>query len=92
MADQVTTELPVHGGTRLPSVELDSYNLETKDDEGFLGDRVNKGAFRKMVGKLRRQLRKTGEDPFGNEPDDRLRTKTLDALIAKGSPEAAGAV
>jgi hypothetical protein len=31
----------VHGGRRLPVVEVDSYNLETKDQDGFLGDRVN---------------------------------------------------
>ena len=26
-------------------VEVDSYNVELKDDEGFLGDRASKGAF-----------------------------------------------
>jgi hypothetical protein len=38
MADQ-TADLPalaVHGGTHLPSVEVDSYNLEIRDDEDFL--------------------------------------------------------
>ena len=27
-----------NGAARLPSVEVDSYNVELKDDEGFLGD------------------------------------------------------
>ena len=52
MTDQTTMtlpDLPVHGGARLPAVELDSYNLETKDDEGFLGDRVTKGSFRELA-------------------------------------------
>jgi hypothetical protein len=38
MTDQ-TADLPAlaaHGGMYLPSVEVDSYNLETRDEEGFL--------------------------------------------------------
>ena len=66
MAETTTLPaLPVHGGKRLPSVEVDSYNLETKDDEGFLGDRVNKGAFREILENWRKPLRKNGDDPFG---------------------------
>jgi hypothetical protein len=34
-----------HGGTLLPAVEIVSYNVELKDDEGFIGDRASKGAF-----------------------------------------------
>jgi predicted NBD/HSP70 family sugar kinase len=94
MPEQTTTlpALPVHGGARLPSVEIDSYNLETRDDDGFLGDRVNKGAFRKTVEALRKPLRKAGDDPFGDEPSKTLNRKTLDALITKGDPEAGGIV
>jgi len=92
MADQATTELPVHGASRLPQVEVDSYNLETKENGGFLGDRVNKNAFAKIIAKIRKQLRQTGEDPFGDKPDTELNRKSLDALIAKGNPEAAGVV
>ena len=39
----------VHGATRLPSVEVDSYNVEIKDDEGFIGDRATKGAVREII-------------------------------------------
>jgi hypothetical protein len=50
MAEQATlSALPVHGGKRLPSVEVDSYNLETKDNGRFLGDRVNKTAFQDAI-------------------------------------------
>ena len=39
MADTAAaTVLGPHGAKQLPSVEVDSYNLELKDDEGFLGD------------------------------------------------------
>src|SRR5437868_4847384 len=48
MSDQ-STALPTaitHGPTRLPSVDVDSYNAELKDDEGFLGDRASRGSAR----------------------------------------------
>ena len=45
MAEDIitTTGIARHGATRLPSVEVDSFNVELKDDEGFLGDRASKG-------------------------------------------------
>jgi predicted NBD/HSP70 family sugar kinase len=93
MSDQTTlAELPVHGGRRLPSVEVDSYNLETKDDEGFLGDRVSKEAFRKFIDNWRKPLRKNGSDPLGDDKSDELTKKELDALLAEGEPEAAGVI
>ena len=47
MADTATLpSIAEHGASRLPSVELDSYNIELKDDEGFIGDRASKRAFR----------------------------------------------
>ena len=51
MAEDIvtTTGIARHGATRLPSVEVDSFNIELKDDEGFLGDRASKGAFRKIL-------------------------------------------
>src|SRR3954452_5622162 len=95
MTDQTAMtlpDLPVHGGARLPAVELDSYNLETKDDEGFLGDRVTKGSFREILENWRKPLRKNGEDPFGKEASDSISKKTLDTLLSEGDPEAAGVV
>ena len=55
-----TTGIVHHGAGRLPSVEVDSFNLELKDDDGFLGDRASKGAFRKILDTLRRPLKKAG--------------------------------
>src|SRR5476649_2016545 len=38
--DTLTTSgIGRHGATRLPSVDVDSFNIELKDDDGFLGDR-----------------------------------------------------
>lgn len=89
-----TTTLPMitaHGSARLPAVEVDSYNVEIKDDEGFLGDRASKGAFRDIVENWRKLLRRTGEDPFGDESSEKLTKKMLDEALVKGDLEA-GAV
>jgi hypothetical protein len=81
-----------HGASRLPSVEVDSYNVELKDDEGFLGDRVSKEAFRDLLDDLRQALRRSGDDPHGEEAREDISKKKLDALLAKGDPVAAGVV
>ena len=49
-----------HGATRLPTVELKSYNVEMKDDEGFIGDRASKGAFRDLIHNWRKAIRQSG--------------------------------
>src|SRR5882724_8620974 len=92
MTDQSTTlpTIATHGASRLPSVYVDSYNVEVKDDEGFLGDRANKGAFREIIENWRKPLRKAGDDPFGDEPSEDINKKKLDSLLAEGDPEAAG--
>jgi hypothetical protein len=90
------TTLPAvaqHGGTRLPAVDLDSYNVELKDDEGFLGDRANKGAFRRIVDNWRTTLRKVGADPMGEGDSADLTRRQLDDLLARGGDlDAAGVV
>jgi hypothetical protein len=92
MADQSTTlpNVATHGATRLPTVDLDSYNVELKDDEGFIGDRASKGAFRDLIENWRKPLRKAGNDPFGDEPSEEISKKKLDLLLTEGDPEAAG--
>jgi hypothetical protein len=93
MSDQTT--LPAgatHGATRLPSVIVESYNLEIKDDEGFVGDRANKGAFRDLLDKWRKIMRKSGDDPLGAKQTEDILNKELDKVLIEGSPEAAGIV
>jgi hypothetical protein len=63
-----------------------------KDDEGFVGDRANKGAFRRFIDEWRKPLHAIGEDPFGDISSDTLTKKKLDALLTGGDPEAAGIV
>ena len=89
-----TIERPVlnaHGAKRLPSVEVDSYNLEIKDADGFVGDKASRSAFREMLEKWREPLRKLGADPLG-DASELIDKKTLDKLLAEGDPEAAGVI
>jgi hypothetical protein len=91
MAETSTlTAIAAHGASTLPSVEVDSYNVELKDDEGFIGDRASKGAFRDIIENWRKALRKNGDDPFGDTPSEEITKKELDGLLTKGDAEAAG--
>lgn len=84
--------LPTHGAVVLPSVKVDSYNLEIEDDDGFLGDRANRDAFWESLDKWRKPLRDLGQDPLGDRPSQEIGKKKLAALLAEGEPEAAGVV
>ncbi|BBO01886.1 MULTISPECIES: ROK family protein [Bradyrhizobium] len=86
------TGIAHHGAERLPSVEIDSFNIEMKDEDGFLGDRASKGAFRDILDRWRKPLRKTGEDPFGKEPSEEISKKTLDAILVGDDTEASAVV
>jgi hypothetical protein len=93
MAEQATLHaVAAHGSRRLPAVEIDGYNVEIKDDEGFIGDRASKGAFREIIENWRKPLRRAGADPFGDKDSDELTKKQLDELLSKGESEAAGIV
>src|SRR5260370_19379560 len=88
--DTLTTSgIGRHGATRLPSVDVDSFNIELKDEDGFLGDRASKGAFREIFDKWRKPLKKSDEDPFGDEPSEKISKKTLDAILMGDDVEAA---
>jgi predicted NBD/HSP70 family sugar kinase len=52
-----------------------------KDDEGFLGDRASKGAFRKILDDLREPLRKNGEDPLGDKSAEEISKSALDEAL-----------
>jgi hypothetical protein len=81
-----------HGALRLPSVDVDSYNIELKDDEGFIGDRASKSAFRQIIENWRAELRKVGVDPLGEDISEELSKKKLDEILARGDTEAAGII
>jgi predicted NBD/HSP70 family sugar kinase len=87
-----TTGIARHGASRLPSVEVDSFNVELKDDEGFLGDRASKGAFREILDGLRKPLKKNGDDPLGKKATDEIPKSDLDAVLVGDDVAAAALV
>jgi predicted NBD/HSP70 family sugar kinase len=86
------SSLLVHGSSTLPSVTVESYNVEVKDEDGFVGDRARKGAFIELLTKWRKVISKGGDDPFDGEDIDTIGRKELDELLLKGDPDAAGVV
>jgi predicted NBD/HSP70 family sugar kinase len=87
-----TTGIGRHGAARLPSVDVDSFNIELKDDEGFVGDRASKGAFRKILDGLRQPLKKNGEDPLGDKSAAAISKGTLDEALTGEDVSAAALV
>ncbi len=87
-----TTGIAAHGAARLPSVDVDSFNIELKGEKGFLGDRATRGAFREILDRWRKPLRKSGEDPFGKEPSENISKKALDAVLVGEDTEASAVV
>src|ERR1700694_2693183 len=80
--DTLTTSgIGRHGATRLPSVDVKSYNIKRKDDDGFLGDRASKGAFRKILDTLRKPLKKNGGDPLGSKSAEAIGKNALDQAL-----------
>ena len=94
MTDDVitTTGIARHGATRLPSVDIDSFNLELKDEDGFLGDRATKGAFRKILDSLRKPLRHNGDDPLGKKASADIPKSELDEALVGNDIGAAALV
>jgi ROK family len=81
-----------HGASELPSVFVDSYNLELRDQEGFIGDRASKRAFVDIVEDWREKLRRAGADPLGDLDSREISKKKFEELLLSGSPEQAGLI
>lgn len=93
MAEDTITTVGIgnHGANRLPSVDVDSYNIELKDDDGFLGDRASKGAFQRILDGIRKPLKKNGDDPLGKKAAVEIDKSSLDEMLI-GDDVAAAAV
>ena len=96
MAETKTREAPPvlagHGAAELPAVRVDSYNVELRDSEGFIGDRASKRAFAALLDDWRERVGRVGADPFGDTPSEQLKKKQLDAALAADDGDAAGIV
>ncbi|TAJ87719.1 MAG: ROK family protein [Reyranella sp.] len=92
---EVPVEAPsvfVHGGRVLPSVTVDTYNEELRDEEGFVGDRASRRAFQAILADWRDRLKERGEDPFGDVPMEEISKSKLDKMLNGGDPVSAGLV
>jgi ROK family len=90
--ERSTAGIGKHGAERLPSVDIDSYAIELKGENGFLGDRASRGAFNAILEGWRRPLRKAGDDPFGNRSSAQINRKDLDQMLCGDDVEAAAVV
>jgi hypothetical protein len=81
-----------HGAPYLPLVEVDTYNEELRDADGFVGDRASSRAFRAILDEWRKHMREIGHDPLGEMPSEAIPKKELDRLLKNGEPLAAGLV
>jgi len=87
-----TSVIAAHGADQLPSVIVDSYNVEAKDGDGFLGDRASNRAFRSILDEWRKTVRKYGDDPLGEDSSAEISKKKLDKALVGEDIEAAGLV
>jgi ROK family protein len=78
-----------HGGRVLPAVTVDTYNEELRDDDGFVGDRASRRAFRAILAEWRDRLKEHGEDPLGDTPTEEISKAKLDKMMASDDPKAA---
>jgi predicted NBD/HSP70 family sugar kinase len=89
---QQTMGLGAHGAEDLPDVILKSYNLEIRNEEGFIGDRASGGAFRALLDEVRAQVSEVSKDPLGKKSSKQLSKKQLDRILANGDSVAAGII
>jgi len=90
--DPASASLLAHGAERLTHVSVDTYNVELRSAEGFIGDRASKRAFQAILDDWRERMRRVGGDPLGDAPSEDLSKKQLDRLLAEGDAEAAGVI
>ena len=81
-----------HGAPDLPEVTVDSYNVELREGEAFVGDRASKRAFNEILEEWRERLRRIDEDPLGEVPTPELSKKKLEKILTSGDPEAAALI
>jgi len=76
----------------LPAVSVDTYNEELRDEEGFVGDRASRRAFRAILADWRDRLKESGDDPLGETPMEEVSKAKLDKMMASDDPVSAALV
>jgi predicted NBD/HSP70 family sugar kinase len=85
-------DLPAHGASVLPNVTVDCYNVEIEQNGVFVGDKASKAAFRSLVDKWRKPLRKANKDPLGAKINEEIDEDELGEVLASGDSQAAAIV
>ena len=80
VSQELATPL-THGAIGLPFVTIDDFNNETRDKDGFIGDKANKRIFQHRLDEWRKMVRKSGEDPLGEPATKELSKKKIDAFL-----------
>jgi predicted NBD/HSP70 family sugar kinase len=83
---------PGHAELVLPSVTVDTYNEELRDEDGFVGDRASGRAFRAILDDWRDRIAQHGDDPLGKKATAEISKSQLDKILESGDPVAAGLV
>ncbi|KPF71257.1 glucokinase [Bosea sp. AAP35] len=69
----------------MPSVSVVSYNLEIRDEDGFVGDKASRSAFVEHLDALRAEFREQRGDPLKGKTAE-ISKGDLDALLRDGDP------
>ncbi|WP_439575317.1 ROK family protein [Phreatobacter sp.] len=80
------------GVLNLHAVHVTSYNLELRDEDGFIGDKASRGAFSEGLDAWRRRLRKIDADPIGDVGTEDLSKSQIDKLMESDDVEAAALI
>jgi hypothetical protein len=80
------------GSRRLPPSFGGSRQLQYRTEGRGRIPAASKGAFRDILEKWRKPLRKSGEDPFGEEPSEKIGKKVLDVILVGDDTEASAIV
>jgi predicted NBD/HSP70 family sugar kinase len=83
---------PGHAELVLPSVTVDTYNEELRDEDGFVGDRASGRAFRAILDDWRERIAQHGHDPLGDKATQEISKSQLDKILASEDPVAAGLI
>jgi len=76
------SDVAPHGVMVLPQVKIESYSLELRDRDGFVGDQASQTAFRELLDRWRKRLRtRRGRDPLGKVPSGEIAKSDLDEII-----------
>jgi predicted NBD/HSP70 family sugar kinase len=83
---------PCHGANVLPSVDVESYNIELRERRRFVGDRANKKAFAELVEKWRKLIEARSDEKLQAFSLKKLNRKKLEQILLKGDADAAAVV